>query len=126
MSGSNKNTQKGIDIQEALSILSVRTESSSYQNDENGCGCCGGQVPKNAKQMGQTIDLFGEQTGEPEVNPKQTKEDSEEEEKMKQERAKKRREEIQLELNKMSERELLQAILKTQEDRVKTYREYER
>jgi hypothetical protein len=111
---------KGIDVQEALSILSARTADSSSSKAEDGCGCHGTKPPENAKNMGQKIDLLArKETGNEQEEQKIS------EEKIQQERAK-RHEEIQKELNNMGNSELLQALLKAQEDRVKAYQEYER
>lgn len=111
------NQQQGIDIRQALSILSARSEPSESHRD--GCACChhGSQVPESAKTMGQTIDLF--------APTKSEKEDHDDVKRLEQER-KERLERIRVELNTMTDKDLLQAVLKVQEDRVAAYREYER
>jgi predicted DNA binding CopG/RHH family protein len=116
---------KEIDIQAALSILSDRTADSSSSKAEDGCGCHGTKPPENAKNMGQKIDLLpGKQEGNEEEEQK-ILEEKVEQERAQQERAK-RHEDIRKELNNMGNPELLQALLKAQEDRVAAYREYER
>jgi hypothetical protein len=117
--------RRGIDIQQALSILSARSDPSENQPDDRGggCGCCHGtEIPKNAKNMGQTIDMLAGPDGGPIESPsveKQAKEQLEDE-------RTKRLQKIQTELKSMSDKELLRAVLQVQEDRVATYREYER
>jgi hypothetical protein len=72
--------------------------------------------------MGQTIDMLAGPDGGPIESPsveKQAKERLEDE-------RKKRLQKIQTELKSMSDMELLRAVLQVQEDRVATYREYER
>lgn len=111
--------KQGIDINQALSILSARSQSGpGDRNVENGCPCCHGTpAPDNAHKMGQTLDL--------EARNETVKEQNTGEEKKLQEERDNRQEEIKQRLNSMSEAELIQAFLNAQEDRVKTYREYE-
>lgn len=111
---------KGIDIQEALSILSARTSDSPSSKSDGGCGCHGSKPPENAKNMGQQIDLLADTAT---VNEQEEAKIQEAE--VQQERAK-RHQEIRIELNSMPELELLKTLLQAQEDRVKAYREYER
>ncbi len=107
--------QQGIDIQQALSILSARSEPAEDHND--GCGFCqGSQIPESAKTMGQTIDMFASGAKEDEMHDDNRLVDERTE----------RLSKIRVELDAMTDRELLQTVLKTQEDRVATYREYER
>jgi hypothetical protein len=127
MSTTNNNNQKGIDIKEALKILSARSSSQSgdseSKKENDGYDCYHGtQLPDNAKTMGQIIDLLGKQATQFDVEASKQKQ---EQQKIQRQRAE-RHEKIQQELNSMSETKLLQAVLKAQEDRVKTYREYER
>lgn len=95
--------------------------------------CEGETVPDNAIGMGQTIDLLA-----PTVTDKKSDESSggsssiddqellEEQRKKLEEERRKRRLEIQNELNAMCVRELLQQVMKAQQGRVATYRDYER
>ncbi|KAL3945312.1 MAG: hypothetical protein SGBAC_000588 [Bacillariaceae sp.] len=69
--------------------------------------------------MGQTIDLLGTTSTANEQNDEEMKKET-----LQINRAV-RQKKVQNELNDMSERELLQAVLKVQEDRVKTYTDYE-
>jgi hypothetical protein len=143
---SNSNTlagqQQGIDIRQALSILSARSEPS--ENHPHGvnattsntsaaaaaaaaCGCChGAPVPEAAKTMGQTIDLMA--TPDDDSNAATIEEtrrlEQEEAEATKKQKAE-RLEKIQAALNSMNQQELLRAVLQAQEDRVATYRDYE-
>jgi hypothetical protein len=132
--------QKGIDIQQALSILSERSNPETSADDHNtsgGCGCChGAPAPEHAKAMGQTIDLLADNSnstkmmvveeGKETMSSLSKEEQEQEEQRLQEERSKERLAQIQNELNGMSDKELLQAILKAQQDRVATYRDYER
>lgn len=127
MSAINTNAdsnQKGIDIKNALSILSERSSQPGDKESktEDGCNCHGTLAPENARNMGQTIDLFAHQATQ--FDPEAAKQ-RQEQERIQQERTE-RHAKIQQQLNSLSESELLKAVLKAQEDRVKTYREYER
>ena len=120
---------KGIDIETALSILSERTQKKDGRDDNSdhsaGCGCHhpGESIPESMKTMGQTIDL---NQGDGESGNTHTDEERrKEEEKIKDERAE-RQEEIKKQLQSMSNKELLQSVLNAQEERVATYRAYER
>lgn len=111
---------KTIDIQEALTILSARTEDPNHTHGHDGC-CHGARAPENAKDMGQTIDMAA-------PTPLPAPEEimiEEEQQKLGEERAR-RRQEIHVELERMKVRELLQAVMKAQQDRVAAYRDYER
>ena len=127
MEQSQSSHQNGIDIHKALSILSDRANpdndggSDSKHSHEN---CChGSKAPENAKEMGQTIDLMG--SGSAEKVAISEEERQKEELRIKEERAK-RREEILKQLNSMKVGDLLRAVLTAQQDRVATYKDYER
>lgn len=113
--------QQGIDFRQALSILSERSgQSESHRHD--GCDSChGSQIPELAKFMGQTIDLLAP------TKPTVSGDESivRDEAALHQERTE-RLEKIRQQLHTMTNTELLQAVRKSQEDRVTTYREYER
>ena len=109
--------QQGIDINQALSILSARSKPGVTEGDETSCPCCHGQPPAHSHTMGQTIDL-----GRAE---KETVEEQKTSEKDLQSETSKRNEEIKEKLESMSEAELVKTVFSAQEDRVKTYREYE-
>jgi hypothetical protein len=110
---------KAIDIQQALTILSARTEDPKHTHNHDGC-CHGARAPENAKDMGQTIDMVT-------PTPLPASEDipNEEEQKKLQEERARRRQEIHSALERMKVRELLQAVMKAQQDRVAAYRDYE-
>ena len=146
-STSTKPNSKGIDIQQALSILSARgahghDHSHAHDNSQSksgattkdmgnkACGCHGDPVPDDADGMGQTIDLL-----EPSSSNKEEEKataavaNADEIEKQRQQLAedrKQRKIQIQQALDNMSVKELLQHVMKTQQDRVAAYREYER
>ena len=117
-------SQKGIDFRKALEILSMRSaedSASTKGNDENSTrGKSSGL--NGAKPMGQVIDLFGNDkaTGcdSSEVQEKKRK-------KMEEERIK-RRSEIEQKLQSMSAKDLINAVLEAQQQRVATYRTFER
>jgi hypothetical protein len=111
---------KSIDIQQALTILSARTEDPNHTHEYDGC-CHGARAPENAKDMGQTIDMTA-------PTPVPAPEDipNEDEEKKRQEERVRRRQAIHAELERMKVKELLQAVMKAQQDRVMAYRDYER
>ncbi|CAJ1938324.1 unnamed protein product [Cylindrotheca closterium] len=100
----NSNSQ-GIPIEDALSILSLR--KPHHHADCNSIG-------DRAKHMGQTIDLLETTTTTAERGNEEIRIRDEE-----------RHKKVQNELNEMPESELLQAVLRVQEDRVKTYKNYE-
>jgi hypothetical protein len=136
----------GIDIRKALEILSARSQVSHHHhhhhhhNPSVGTGdsqqqqqqqCCGGDtVPDNTIGMGQTIDLLAPATTKDNESSTSSRIDDqevlEEQRKLLEEERRKRRLEIQNELNAMSVRELLQQVMKAQQGRVATYRDYER
>ena len=139
-SSDNNSSSTCIDISQALSILAARTECDHSSHDpdhatthNHGIGSCHGTTaPEGAKTMGQVIDLADDDSTE--VASKRNKEDStvidvqeqlaKEQERLQRERAE-RRKKIQAELETMSVKELLQTVLKTQEDRVATYKKYD-
>jgi hypothetical protein len=134
MSSSNTTSRtnqqsKGIDIQQALSILSERSSShpessSDPDNHHGGCGCHGSHAPENAPTMGQTIDLMAS-SPQPQQEQEESKEDQEKKALRIQHERAKRQAQIQQELKGMTDQELLQAVLNVQQDRVATYRDYE-
>jgi len=108
-----KNNQKGIDINEALSILAQR---DSHAHDH-----CSHNKSEMVKNMGQKIDLFATSEGVVDTAQKAQAE----EQQIQQER-KERLEKIQQELQSLSNAQLIQAVFQAQENRVKAYRDYER
>jgi hypothetical protein len=132
----------GIDIHKALEILSARSQVSHHHHHHHdpsvGTGdsqqqqCCGSTtISDNTIGMGQTIDLLAPTTSKDKKSDESssTTDDQElleEQRKLLEEERRKRRLEIQNELNAMSMRELLQQVMKAQQGRVATYRDYER
>ena len=132
---------QGIDFQQALSILSSRSASSEPVKNPSrhiheksggrggscGCGVHGMELTKDVINMGQTINWMATTEGsqsEPKASSSSSLEEQERERQV--EERSKRLHKIQTELKSMSNHELLQAVLQVQEDRVATYREYER
>ena len=121
--GATESSRQGIDIRQALDILSARTShdhSHSHSDEQAGCQQ---SATNESKAMGQTIDLNSpeEATPDPEAVAK-----SMEEEKQKLDRDRKTREEqIRAHLQTMSVKDLLQAVMEAQRERVATYRAYD-
>ena len=143
----NSSLQKGIDIQKALEILAERTASSSQQQQQQqqhdsvaptalsssttqdkergtcGCHASSNEAPPNAANMGQRIDLN-------EVVPTNLTTNLSEEAAALQKRVQQERLQRQAELKKrlqsMMVEELLRTVLEAQEQRVLTYREFDR
>jgi len=133
MSSVNRSTKEGIDIRTALEILSARS-AEGHVHSENGETGCHHHAPKGASQMGQTIDL-NQDTSYPSESSKDTSADPaantkeetiEEERRQLEEERGKRRADIQEKLESMSVKSLIHAVLETQQQRVATYRVYER
>ena len=148
--------QQGIDIRQALDILSSRTPHDHnhmiimmmiihrmnirHRHQEQGLGgcsnCCqqeGRELPDDVKQAatsGQVIDLFAAPTtaataeGEQQQQQQQlqTIEEMKEQQKLKTEQNKKELVEKLHSITKLSD--ILRLVLKTQEDRVLTYQQY--
>jgi hypothetical protein len=128
---STSSSQKGIDIRDALEILSERSseEHGHRENTGPGCGC---HAPKDAKTMGQTIDM-NEAEDQPESMVEESNDDIDkndedtkaQQEQLDKERAK-RRVEIESQLQTMTLKELLHAVMDAQQNRVSTYKDYEK
>ena len=119
----NPASSEGIDIHKALEILSDRhSESNASSHSHGKGGCCHG-APENAKNMGQIIDLM--KIASNKVENSSQEERQKEEQRIKEERAK-RRKEIHEQLSSMTATDLLKAVFTSQQDRVMTYKEYER
>lgn len=130
----------GIDIRQALDILADRTSCShknstdilnkghsSSENSDRGCGGCtlsnnnhGGELPNEAKSMGQTIDL--NLTTKEKNHPSATT--AKEEKQLGKERTE-RLQKIRVQLQHMTFVELIQAVLQAQQDRVLTYKVFD-
>lgn len=120
----NHPTHAGIDIHEAMEILSARKATEQQgSSKKDGCACCSlpSNLPnENAKQWGQRIDLM----------PACVKEDGKktlewDKEKVEKERSE-RRAAIENRLQSSTPKDLLSCLLQTQQDRVTAYRDYDR
>ena len=111
---SSENCAPGIDIQQALEILAARS-SCQHRRDE--------EASPNAQNLGQVLDMSGSSDGVP-VRRQQV-ETLQKQHVQKKERAQRQRQ-LQQKLNSMEVNELLQTILEAQQERVRTYREYDR
>lgn len=116
---SSQPCEKGIDIRQALEILSLRSsEPHTHSPTENGDRAgCHHSAPKEASQWGQQIDLGGEDITDESVEARR--------EKLEIERAK-RRIEIEEKLNSMSVKDLIGCVINSQHQRVVSYRTYDR
>lgn len=116
-------SNQGIDICQALDILSARTShdhSHSHSDEQDGCQQ---SATDESKAMGQTIDLNPSEEKVP--DPEQVAKSMEEQkEKLEQDR-KIREEQIREHLTTMSVKDLLQAVMEAQRERVATYRSYD-
>jgi hypothetical protein len=123
---------QGIDIRQALEILSSRSaHSHDDHHDQNNDidGSCHEHVPDEAKAMGQTIDLMTSAGGrEEELNEDASgaaapghEQDMEEKKKAR----RKREVAIKEKLQSMNVTDLLGAVMEAQSERVATYREYD-
>lgn len=130
MSGTSN--QQGIDIRVAMDILSERSGEEHSHTSENGGPGCHHHAPKGVETMGQTIDM-NESEEKPaskmdESNDDDDKTDEDvkaQQEQLDKDRAK-RRIEIQEQLQSMTLKELLHAVMDAQQNRVSTYRDYEK
>ena len=118
---------QGIDFHQALAILSARSaEKHEETKHEPSCPCSSNGLmdeDKNNKflpTMGQIIRLDGEEEGT--TTTKSTTEENSKDTEMKSER----KQEWLDGIGKLSTRRLLQAVLEAQQQRVATYREYDR
>jgi hypothetical protein len=145
-SSSQQQSSQGIDIRQALDILSSRTPHDHHDHHHGhslgggrgGCSCQheGRELPDDVKQAatsGQVIDLFaapttttaveeGEQQQQQQQQQLQMIEETKQQQKLKSEQNKKELVEKLRTVSKLSD--ILRLILKTQEDRVTTYKQY--
>ncbi|CAB9505473.1 expressed unknown protein [Seminavis robusta] len=112
--------QTGIDIQQALDILSDRSP-----HDHSGCHA---HQTDQLKSMGQTIDLNNNSTSEQNNNNNNENDDPDQKQQQEledlEQRRKERAAQLQEELKSMTVKELLQTVLETQQQRVATYQGY--
>jgi hypothetical protein len=135
MSGTN--SQQGIDIRVAMEILSERSgEEHSHSHSEHGAGQgCHHHAPKGTEtMMGQTIDMNESEEEKPSSAMDESNDDGDDrndedvkaqQEQLDKDRAK-RKVEIQEQLQSMTLKELLHAVMDAQQNRVSTYRDYEK
>jgi Tfp pilus assembly major pilin PilA len=129
MSGTS--SKQGIDIRDALEILSARS-SEEHSHSENGEPGCHHHAPKDANTMGQTLDM-NETENQPASIMDESNDDNDnsdqdvqvQQQQLDEERAK-RRIEIEAQLQSMTLKELLHAVMDAQQKRVATYRDYEK
>ena len=123
-------SKEGIDIRQALEILSSRTPHSHNDHDHaHGKSCCGGgadkPLPAALKNMGQTIDLFAPTTASS-IDSSQAQSSSQT---VSNNDAPidpaERRQKIRDTLRNLPLVALLKMVLTAQEDRVRTYRLYD-
>jgi len=108
-----------IHVQQALEILARRSEEGRDAS-ENQCPCGKLEIPEGARKMGQTIELMA--AG---ITPPTEMMDEKEHKKVAQERED-RKVELKEKLGTMSTKQLLQTVLDVQEQRVATYRTFDR
>lgn len=116
-------SKQGIDIRQALDILASRTShdhSHSHSDEQAGCQS---SATDESKAMGQTLDLnaSAESSPDPEAMAKSMEEQKQQ---LDQDR-KAREEQIRAHLQTMSVKDLLQAVMEAQRERVATYRTYD-
>jgi len=123
----------GIDFRQALTILADRSSCEEHDHDKKGCHT---HQTKELRSMGQTIDLLensvrtattnnnnNEITGS--TTTTTTTCDEATQKKQQQEEARqKRMQEMDAKLQTMTVKELLQLVMKTQQQRVETYQIY--
>jgi|FLMP01.1.fsa_nt_emb hypothetical protein len=105
----------GIDFHKALAILSDRSSQKTEEHKDESSGGCSCHAPAGdlTSQMGQVIDLQGSSAG--------TAENSEVAK-----RKVERKQDLQDRIRRLSTRQLLQAVLEAQQQRVAAYRDYDR
>ena len=128
----DNNKTKGIDIVQAMNILSLRSQNEGEghgSTSSDACPCCNGVKSRHEMEklrtMGQKIDI--DQSGDDIVNSHgadETLDADNELEKAKEEQRK--AEERFKKLSKLSQKDLLYVVMKAQEERTLTYLEYER
>lgn len=135
MTDTNSNDE-GIDIRQALEILSARSTSGDdhhhHHHPSAAAAAAGGcshihpqEVPANAKSMGQTIDLLRENNITDSAVVQQAQEAEALQNKVQEERAQ-RKQELEQKIQSMTVKELLQSVLEAQQERVRTYGLYNR
>lgn len=132
--GGNTTSSKqahGIDIRQALDILASRnSHGHSHEHSHehgNEQAACHRSATDEVKAMGQTIDLNAP-AKDPSASPQvEMMAQSMEEAKQELDKARKAREvDIRAHLQSMSVKDLLQAVMEAQRERVATYRDFDR
>lgn len=116
-------SNQGIDIRQALDILSARSShdhSHSHSGEQAGCQS---SATEESKTMGQMIDLSA--SGKSPSDPKAVAKSMEEQKQQLDHERKTREEQIRAELQTMTVKDLLQAVMEAQRERVATYRAYD-
>ena len=121
MSAHDKKNQ-GIDIAVALEILGQRSkEHEEHKQHSDGCAC--GPHNHGAQSTGQVIDLYGsgsaEETNSTEANTAQSTIGTSSNQEAQQDGLLK-------EIDNMSTEQRIQLVLQAQQDRVTTYRQYDK
>lgn len=121
--------KRGIDIHKALEILGERSKEDTghhhheHHGDSENAKGCKHNAPEEAKHWGQTIDMDDDKIAEvvekEEASLKAQKEVLEEE-------RKKRRHDLETQMAGMTFKELVDLVFHTQEQRVATYRAYDK
>lgn len=121
--GTTAPSNQGIDIRQALEILASRTSHDhSHSHSEDQAAGCQQSATDECKDMGQTIDLVsGETAPDPAVLAKAMEEEKQQLDQDRQARE----EQIRAHLQTMSVKDLLQAVMEAQRERVATYRTYD-
>jgi len=114
---------QGIDISQALEILSARTSHDHSHSHSDEQADCQSSATEESKAMGQTIDLNA--SAETAPNPEAVAKAMEEQKQQLDQDRKLREEQIRAELQTMSVKDLLQAVMEAQRERVATYRTYD-
>ena len=119
--------QPGIDIRQALDILSSRS-CHSHGHSHHSDSSCDVNIPKEATSMGQTIDLnqvtkFSEEQSLEDVQ--EIADSLEDKRKELNETRETRESEIRAKLETMTVQELLHEVMTAQEGRVICYRDYD-
>jgi hypothetical protein len=113
---------QGIDIRQALDILASRTSHDHSHSHSEGQAGCQQSATDESSAMGQTIDLA---SGETAPDPTTMAEAMEEQKQKLDQDRKAREEQIRSHLQTMSVKDLLQAVMEAQRERVATYRAYD-
>jgi hypothetical protein len=117
-----ESSKDGIDIFEALGILSSRTgggDDHDHSHSHAAGGDCQHHVPEGGTNMGQSIDLVSTEDAQDIMKSMENQKQELADERTK------RRAEIQATLESLTVRELLASVMDVQTARVATYREYD-